>query len=275
MREPLTALQRADAVAAGRPRRRAAAVDPPLASRCRAYRCSSTRCAGRVARAAAGVERPIGQLVTPRVVAVAGMAQPDGVLRAVRHWEAQIGRDLRVSRSPSLHARRLAADRRAPAHDADLIVTTEKDLVKLEAFPFAKGKLVALRIAPQVDDGDALVRWCRTHRSDATGLRSTQEETEWPSARSCSIFWPARSAKATCISPQRRTAWCATPASCCIRSRTISRSCSSTRRSGRVVRSPCPAPVSAVVPEIPRLPCSATRGRRYARGRLRSPGALR
>jgi tetraacyldisaccharide 4'-kinase len=42
-------------------------------------------------------------------------------------------------------------------HDADLIVTTEKDLVKLEAFPFATGKLVALRIAAQVEGAEALI----------------------------------------------------------------------------------------------------------------------
>jgi tetraacyldisaccharide-1-P 4'-kinase len=54
------------------------------------------------------------------------------------------------------------------AHDADYIVTTEKDLVKLEQFPFARGKLVALRIAPTVDRGEELVRAVRgraLHRS--------------------------------------------------------------------------------------------------------------
>jgi len=43
------------------------------------------------------------------------------------------------------------------AKDVDLIVTTEKDLVKLEAFPFARGKLVALRLGVEVEDGDDLV----------------------------------------------------------------------------------------------------------------------
>ena len=40
---------------------------------------------------------------------------------------------------------------------SDLVVTTEKDLVKLEAYPFATGKLVALRIQPQIDQPDQLV----------------------------------------------------------------------------------------------------------------------
>ena len=45
----------------------------------------------------------------------------------------------------------------AAAKNVDLIVTTEKDLVKLEAFPFARGKLVALRLGVDVEDGDDLV----------------------------------------------------------------------------------------------------------------------
>ena len=49
-------------------------------------------------------------------------------------------------------------------HTADLIVTTEKDLVKLEAFPFATGKLVALRIAPEVERAEQARGWFRTLR---------------------------------------------------------------------------------------------------------------
>ena len=40
---------------------------------------------------------------------------------------------------------------------ADLIVTTEKDLVKLEAFPFEVGKLVAVRIEPEVERAQELI----------------------------------------------------------------------------------------------------------------------
>jgi hypothetical protein len=36
-------------------------------------------------------------------------------------------------------------------------VTTEKDLVKLEKFPFAKEKLVALRVSMDVDGGEELL----------------------------------------------------------------------------------------------------------------------
>jgi tetraacyldisaccharide-1-P 4'-kinase len=38
-----------------------------------------------------------------------------------------------------------------------LIITTEKDIVKLVQFPFAKDKLLALRVAMSVENGDALI----------------------------------------------------------------------------------------------------------------------
>jgi tetraacyldisaccharide-1-P 4'-kinase len=43
------------------------------------------------------------------------------------------------------------------ARDLDLIVTTEKDLIKLARFPFPKGKLMALRVAMQIEDGEKLI----------------------------------------------------------------------------------------------------------------------
>ena len=39
----------------------------------------------------------------------------------------------------------------------DLIITTEKDILKLQRFPFAKDKLLALRVAMSVENGAALV----------------------------------------------------------------------------------------------------------------------
>jgi tetraacyldisaccharide-1-P 4'-kinase len=44
------------------------------------------------------------------------------------------------------------------ARNVDLIVTTEKDLVKLVRFPFAKDKLLAVRVAMRVENGTALVQ---------------------------------------------------------------------------------------------------------------------
>jgi tetraacyldisaccharide-1-P 4'-kinase len=43
------------------------------------------------------------------------------------------------------------------SRDRDLVVTTEKDLVKLDRFPFARQKLVALRVEMEIDGGDRLI----------------------------------------------------------------------------------------------------------------------
>jgi tetraacyldisaccharide 4'-kinase len=102
-------------------------------------------------------ELPMELLSGRRVAVVAGIAEPTPFYNAVRQWEAQIEE---IFEYPD-HYHYTQADWQQlsrATRDVELIVTTEKDLVKLEHFPFAKGKLVALRIVPQVDDGDALVR---------------------------------------------------------------------------------------------------------------------
>ena len=45
----------------------------------------------------------------------------------------------------------------AVGRKVDLIVTTEKDLVKLECFPFATRKLVALRVQIEIDQAEKLL----------------------------------------------------------------------------------------------------------------------
>jgi tetraacyldisaccharide 4'-kinase len=102
-------------------------------------------------------ELPLTMLSGRRVAVVCGIAEPGPFYAAVRQWETQIEA---VFEFPDHHRytradwQRLSRETR----DIELIVTTEKDLVKLESFPFAKGKLVALRIAPDIESGAALVR---------------------------------------------------------------------------------------------------------------------
>ena len=43
------------------------------------------------------------------------------------------------------------------ARDVDLIVTTEKDILKLMRFPFARGKLLALRVSMAVAQEEGLL----------------------------------------------------------------------------------------------------------------------
>jgi len=44
------------------------------------------------------------------------------------------------------------------ARNADLIITTEKDIVKLIRFPFGRERLLALRVAMTVENGDTLIQ---------------------------------------------------------------------------------------------------------------------
>jgi len=107
--------------------------------------------------------RPAGWLAGKRVIAVAGIAEPQRFYHLVQQWDAQIEE---VFEFPD-HHRYSHSDwqkigRRS--QECDLVVTTEKDLVKLEAFPFAVGKLVALRIEPALDRAgellDAIAQRC-------------------------------------------------------------------------------------------------------------------
>lgn len=101
-------------------------------------------------------ERPMADLAGRRVVAVSGVARPHGFYELLRRWEASIAE---VFEYPDHHPYTAEDWQRIArvGHAADLIVTTEKDLVKLEAYPFATGKLVALRITPQVERAQELV----------------------------------------------------------------------------------------------------------------------
>jgi len=44
------------------------------------------------------------------------------------------------------------------ARNADLIITSEKDILKLIRFPFGREKLLALRVAMAVENGDRLIQ---------------------------------------------------------------------------------------------------------------------
>jgi tetraacyldisaccharide 4'-kinase len=155
LREPLGALRRADAVVVLDADDAASAASPlPVVLPTFRMRLEAVALVESVERR--WRERPIGQLASQRVVAVTGVARPDGFYALLRRWEAVIGD---VFEYPD-HHRYTREDWQQIArrgHDADLIVTTEKDLVKLEAFPFATGKLVALRIAPEVERAEELV----------------------------------------------------------------------------------------------------------------------
>jgi tetraacyldisaccharide 4'-kinase len=153
MRERQTALKRADAVAVV-----AKTDEPPVTPQIGKPVFMVRFVAKALVESDGGRwrELPVGLLSGRRVAAVAGIADPEPFYTAVRQWEAQLEE---IFEFPDHHRytradwQRIARGTRA----VDLIVTTEKDLVKLEHFPFATGKLVALRIVPEVEGADALI----------------------------------------------------------------------------------------------------------------------
>jgi len=102
-------------------------------------------------------EYPLTILGRNKVLAVAGIADPGPFYRAIDEWEGEIVDTMQFPDHYDYSARDWQNINRA-AREVDLIVTTEKDLVKLARFPFAREKLLALRVEMAVENGEALVQ---------------------------------------------------------------------------------------------------------------------
>ncbi|HKN00859.1 MAG TPA: tetraacyldisaccharide 4'-kinase [Candidatus Binataceae bacterium] len=88
-----------------------------------------------------------------RVLAVSGLADPSAFHAMVREIDADL---VAVLEYPD-HHRYTSADWQAiaaAARDVDAIVTTEKDLIKLERFPFPRDSLYALRLEVSIADDE-------------------------------------------------------------------------------------------------------------------------
>ena len=99
---------------------------------------------------------PILHLSGKKVMLVSGVADPSLFHRFVRETEAAI---INVREFPDHHVytQRDLQTIASASQKCDLIVTTEKDLVKLEKLPFAAGKLVALRVEMVVKEASQLL----------------------------------------------------------------------------------------------------------------------
>ena len=89
-----------------------------------------------------------------RVLAVSGLADSSAFYAMLRELDADL---VGVFEYPDHHAY-TNADWQAIVNamrDTDLVVTTEKDLVKLERFPFPRDSLYALRLEVTMDAADA------------------------------------------------------------------------------------------------------------------------
>jgi tetraacyldisaccharide 4'-kinase len=157
LRERLRALRRADAVIlvqddpAGRPLKA-----PRMRLKRPVYQMHFVPTGLIEAVAGSWRNHPVRELAAKRVVVVSGIARPERFYNLLGQWDVAIQE---LFEFPD-HHRYTAADWLEIARCsqmADFVVTTEKDLVKLESFPFANGKLVALRIEARVDEGDALI----------------------------------------------------------------------------------------------------------------------
>lgn len=101
-------------------------------------------------------ERPCGRLAGKRVVAVVGIANPERFYETIQKWDAEIV-DVFEYADHHVYTRADWQEISRRSQDCDLLVTTEKDLIKLEAFPFARGMLMAMRVEPRVADAERLL----------------------------------------------------------------------------------------------------------------------
>lgn len=89
-------------------------------------------------------------------MALTGIADPAPFYQSLQEWGVELAE---VMEFPD-HHQYAQADWQAisaAGQKVDLIVTTEKDLVKLERFPFATRKLVALRVRMVIEHEDQLL----------------------------------------------------------------------------------------------------------------------
>ncbi len=128
-------------------------------------------------------ERSCGHLAGKRVVTVTGIANPGRFYDVISQWDAEI---VDVFEFPDHHVYTREdwqeISRRSQA--CDLLVTTEKDLIKLDAFPFARGMMMALRVESRVADGDRLLAMIEAKTvlrgvasEDGLGYALAREET--------------------------------------------------------------------------------------------------
>jgi tetraacyldisaccharide 4'-kinase len=91
------------------------------------------------------LSRPLGDLVGRKVVTVSAIAQPQSFYELLGQLEV---RPVEVLEFADHHQYTQSDWQRITqaAHRADLVVCTEKDIVKLRRFPFARGALAALRV---------------------------------------------------------------------------------------------------------------------------------
>jgi len=99
---------------------------------------------------------PLSVLHHSKILTVTGIANPHNFYETIHEWEGQIVHTLEYPDHHAYSAKDWQEISRM-ARLIDLIVTTEKDILKLIRYPFARDKLVALRVGMNVEGGEQLV----------------------------------------------------------------------------------------------------------------------
>ena len=102
-------------------------------------------------------EYPLTLLAGRKIVAVTGIGNPEPFYRIIHEWEGEIVDVLEFADHHRYSPQDWQHINRA-ARNADLIITTEKDILKLIGFPFGREKLLALRVRMAIENGDRLIQ---------------------------------------------------------------------------------------------------------------------
>lgn len=102
-------------------------------------------------------EFPLALLGRNKILTVSAIANPAHFYRIIHEWEGEIVDSLEFPDHHFYSAKDWQDINRA-ARNAEIIVTTEKDIMKLIRFPFAREKLLALRVEMVVEEGESLIR---------------------------------------------------------------------------------------------------------------------
>ena len=101
-------------------------------------------------------EYPLTLLYRSKILAVAGIAKPANFYQTIHEYDGEIVDTLEYPDHHEYSAADWQQINRS-ARDVDLIVTTEKDILKLMRFPFARGKLLGLRVSMAVAQEEGLL----------------------------------------------------------------------------------------------------------------------
>ena len=101
-------------------------------------------------------EYPLSLMSRSKILAVTGIADPTRLYQTIHEWDGELAD---VQEFPDHHFYTPGDWQRISraARNLDLIITTEKDILKLIRFPFARDKLFAVRAAMIIENEDLLV----------------------------------------------------------------------------------------------------------------------